>query len=104
MILPRQGESVIVQGMTGRYGSLHTKLMLQYGTKIAAGVTPGKGGESIEGVPVFNAVKEALSKSRAKSSVLFVPAQFFYGAAEEAILAGVKLLVAITEHIPIRDT
>ena len=104
MILPRRGEPVIVQGITGRYGSLHTKLMLQYGTKIAAGVTPGKGGESVEGVPVFNTVKEAISMSHAKSSVLFVPAQFFYDAAEEAIVAGVKLLVAITEHIPIRDT
>jgi len=104
VILPRQGEAVIVQGMTGRYGSLHTKLMLEYGTNIAAGVTPGKGGESVEGVPVFNTVKEAVWKSRARSSVLFVPAQFFYEAAEEAILAGIKLLVAITEHIPVRDT
>ncbi|TLX95048.1 MAG: succinate--CoA ligase subunit alpha, partial [Thaumarchaeota archaeon] len=104
MILPGRGELVIVQGITGRYGSLHTKLMLRYGTKIAAGVTPGKGGESVEGVPVFNTVKEAISMSHARSSVLFVPAQFFYDAAEEAILAGVKLLVAITEHIPIRDT
>ena len=97
MILPGRGELVIVQGITGRYGSLHTKLMLRYGTKIAAGVTPGKGGESVEGVPVFNTVKEAISMSHARSSVLFVPAQFFYDAAEEAILAGVKLLVAITE-------
>ena len=86
MILPRRGEPVIIQGITGRYGSLHTKLMLQYGTKIAAGVTPGKGGESVEGVPVFNTVKEAVSMSHARSSVLFVPAQFFYDAAEEAFL------------------
>ena len=104
MIVPRKGEAAIVQGITGRYGSLHTKLMLQYGTKIAAGVTPGKRGETVEGAPVFNTVKEAVAASGARASVLFVPAQFAYDAAEEAILGGIKLLVAITEHIPIRDT
>ncbi|HXW37563.1 MAG TPA: succinate--CoA ligase subunit alpha [Nitrososphaerales archaeon] len=104
MILPKRGEPVLVQGITGRYGSLHTKLMLEYGTNVAAGVTPGKGGQKVEGVPVYGTVSEAVAATGARASVLFVPAEFFYGAAEEAILAGVKLLVAITEHIPVRDT
>lgn len=104
MIIPESEEPVIVQGITGRYGSLHTKLMLQYGTKIAAGVTPGKGGMNVEGVPVYNTVKEAVEKSGSKTSVLFVPAPNFLSAAKEAIDSGIRLLVAITEHIPIRDT
>ncbi len=104
MILPQRGDPIIVQNITGRYGSLHTKLMLEYGTNIAAGTAPGKGGKTVEGVPVFNGVGEAVSKTGAKTSVFFVPAEFAYGAAEEAILAGIKLLVVITEHIPIRDT
>ena len=104
MILPKKGDPVLVQGMTGRYGGLHTKLMLEYGTNILAGVTPGKKGESIEGVPVFDTVAEAIQESSAKASVIFVPAQYCYSAVEEALLAGVKLLVIITEHVPIRDT
>jgi succinyl-CoA synthetase alpha subunit len=104
LILPLKDEPVIVQGITGRYGSLHTKLMLQYGTRIEAGVTPGKGGMSVEGVPVFNTVREAVQKTGSKSSVLFVPAQNFLSAAFEAIEAGIKVLVAITEHIPVMDT
>jgi succinyl-CoA synthetase alpha subunit len=101
--LPEEGEPVIVQGITGRFGSLHTKLMLQYGTNVAAGVTPGKAGEKVEGVPVYNSVVEAVERTGSRSSILFVPAPYFYAAAEEAMLAGVKLLVAITERIPIRD-
>lgn len=104
MKLPGQDEAVIVQGITGRFGSLHTRLMLQYGTRIVAGITPGKGGMMVEGVPVYNNVGEAVLKTGAKTSILFVPAPNFYPAAEEAISAGVKFLVAITEHIPIRDT
>ncbi len=104
MILPRKGDPVIVQNITGRYGRLHTKLMLDYGTNIAAGATPGKGGQSVEGVPVFDKVAEAVEKTGARVSVLFVPAEFAFAAGEEAILAGIKLLVVITEHIPIRDT
>lgn len=103
MMLPEQDEAVIVQGITGKFGSLHTKLMLQYGTNVAAGVTPGKMGEKVEGVPVFDKVSQAVERTGARSSILFVPAPYFYAAAEEAMLAGVKLLVAITEHIPIRD-
>lgn len=104
MILPAKDEPVIVQGITGRYGSLHTKLMLEYGTNIAAGVTPGKEGQKVEGVPVYNTVKDAVGRTGARISVLFVPAQNFYSAAEEAIISGIKLLIAITEHVPIRDT
>jgi len=103
MNLPKRGDPVIVQNITGRYGSFHTRLMLGYGTNIAAGAAPGKGGQTVEGVPVFNTVAEAVAKSGAKTSVFFVPAEFSLGAAKEALLAGIKLLVIITEHIPIRD-
>ncbi len=103
MILPREGDPIIVQNITGRYGRLHTRLMLDYGTNIAAGAAPGKGGQTVEGVPVYNTVAEAVGKTGSKASVLFVPAEFSYAAAEEAILAGVKLLVIITEKIPVRD-
>lgn len=96
---------VIVQGITGTFGSLHTKLMMDYGTNIAAGVTPGKGGQKFEGkVPIFNTVKEAVDSSGAKISILFVPAKFFLEAAKEALDAGIRLLVAIPEHVPVRDT
>jgi succinyl-CoA synthetase alpha subunit len=103
MILPEAGEPIIVQGITGKFGSLHTRLMLDYGTNVAAGVTPGKGGEKVEGVPVYDKVAAAVAATGARSSIIFVPAPYFYSAAEEAILAGVKLVVAITEHVPIRD-
>ncbi|KAF6242430.1 succinate--CoA ligase subunit alpha [Nitrosopumilus sp. b1] len=95
---------VIVQGITGKFGSLHTKLMMEYGTNIAAGVTPGKGGEKFEGVPIYNSVKEAVDATGAKISIVFVPAKFFLGAAKDALEAGIKLLVAIPEHVPVRDT
>ncbi|HEX9845889.1 MAG TPA: succinate--CoA ligase subunit alpha [Candidatus Nitrosotenuis sp.] len=96
---------VIVQGITGTFGSLHTKQMMDYGTNIAAGVTPGKGGQTFEGkVPIYNTVKEAVAASDSKISILFVPAKFFLGAAKEALEAGIKLLVAIPEHVPVRDT
>lgn len=98
-------KGVIVQGITGAYGSLHAKNMMTYGTNVAAGVTPGKGGQKFEGtVPIYNTVKEAVDASGAKISIIFVPAKFFLGAAKEALEAGIKLLVAIPEHVPIRDT
>lgn len=103
MMLPREGDPVIVQNMTGRYGRLHTRLMLDYGTNVAAGAAPGKGGQVVEGVPVYNTVAEAVGKTGAKTSVCFVPAEFTLAAGEEALDAGVKLLVIITEHVPIRD-
>ncbi|NWG36929.1 succinate--CoA ligase subunit alpha [Nitrososphaera sp.] len=95
---------VIVQGITGSYGSTHTRLMKAYGTNIAAGVTPGKGGQSFEGIPVYNGMAEAVKATGAQISGIFVPAQFFLGAAMDALDAGIKLLVAIPEHVPIRDS
>jgi succinyl-CoA synthetase alpha subunit len=96
---------VIVQGITGTFGSLHAKQMLDYGTNISAGVTPGKGGQKFEGrVPIYNTVKEAVDATGSKISIVFVPAKFFLGAAKEALDAGIKLLVAIPEHVPVRDT
>jgi succinyl-CoA synthetase alpha subunit len=103
MMLPKKGDPIIVQNITGRYGRLHTRLMLDYGTNIAGGAAPGKGGQTVEGVPVYDTVAEAVSRTGAKASVFFVPAEFSYSAAEEAILAGIKLLVVITERIPVRD-
>jgi len=95
---------VIVQGITGKYGSAHTKLMIEYGTNITAGVTPGKGGQKFEEkVPIYNSVQEAVDDSNAQISIIFVPAKFFLNAAKEAFEAGIKLLVAIPEHVPIRD-
>ncbi len=95
---------VIVQGITGKFGSLHTKLMKEYGTNIAAGVTPGKGGQKFENIPIYKSIKEAVDATGSKISILFVPAKFFLGAAKEAIEAGIKLLVAIPEHVPVRDS
>jgi succinyl-CoA synthetase alpha subunit len=95
---------VIIQGITGSYGSAHTRLMKAYGTNIAAGVTPGKGGQVFEGVPIYNTMTEAVKTTGAQISGIFVPAPFFLKAAIEALDSSVKLLVAIPEHIPIIDT
>ena len=98
-------KGVIVQGITGAYGSLHAKKMIEYGTNIVAGVTPGKGGQKFEGtIPIYNTMQEAVNSTGAKISAVFVPAKFFLGAATEALEAGIKLLVAIPEHVPVRDT
>ena len=98
-------KGVIVQGITGAYGSLHAKNMIAYGTNIVAGVTPGKGGQKFEDkVPVYNTMQEAVDATGAKISAVFVPAKFFLSAAKDALNAGIKLLVAIPEHVPIRDT
>ena len=97
-------QPVIVQGITGKFGTRHTKLMMEYGTNIAAGVTPGKGGQKFEdSVPIYETVKEAVVATDAKISIMFVPAKFFLGAAKEALEAGIKLLVAIPEHVPVQD-
>lgn len=98
------GTPVIVQGITGRYGRLHTDLMLSYGTKIVAGVTPGKGGEEVSGVPVFNDCKSAVEKTGAVASIVFVPAPNYLSAVTEAFEAGLRLVVGITERVPVRDT
>lgn len=93
----------IVQGMTGTQGRFHTKLMLDYGTKIVAGVTPGKGGEMVYGVPVYDTVEEAMDRHDPDTSIIFVPAPFVYDASLEALEAGLKTLVIITEHVPVKD-
>ncbi len=103
-ILVGSDTRAIVQGITGRQGSFHTKLMLDYGTRIVAGVTPGKGGQSVWGVPVYDTVREALAEHDASASIVFVPARFAKDAVMEAIEAGLELVVVITEHIPVRDT
>jgi succinyl-CoA synthetase alpha subunit len=95
---------VVIQGITGSYGSTHTHLMKAYGTNIAAGVTPGKGGQNFEGTPVYDTMADAVRATGAQISGIFVPAPFFLKAAIEALDSGIKLLVAITEHVPIRDS
>jgi succinyl-CoA synthetase alpha subunit len=99
-----KNKPVIIQGMTGSFGSTHTKLMKDYGTNIVAGVTPGKGGQSFEGIPVFNTIAEAVQNHSVEISGIFVPAPFFLNAAKEAIDNGIKLLVAVPEHVPIIDS
>lgn len=94
---------VLVQGMTGKYGQYHTRMMLEYGSNIVAGVTPGKGGEEMLGVPVFDRVEEAVAQTGANVSIILVPARFAESAIFEAALAEVPLVVCITEHIPIQD-
>ena len=93
----------IVQGVTGTQGSFHTKLMLEYGTKIVAGTTPGKGGTQIHNVPIYETIEEAQEKHSANASIIFVPAPFAADAALEAIENRIKTIVIITEHIPIKD-
>ncbi|MCP8971624.1 Succinate--CoA ligase [ADP-forming] subunit alpha [Bacillus licheniformis] len=94
---------VIVQGITGSTALFHTKQMLEYGTKIVGGVTPGKGGTEVEGVPVFNTVEEAVKQTGANASVIYVPAAFAADAIMEATDAELDLVICITEHIPVLD-
>ncbi|MDP1417951.1 succinate--CoA ligase subunit alpha [Peribacillus simplex] len=94
---------VIVQGITGATALFHTKQMLEYGTKIVGGVTPGKGGTEAEGVPVFNTVSEAVTETGANASVIYVPAPFAADAILEAVDAELDLVICITEHIPVLD-
>jgi len=94
----------IVQGITGTQGSFHTRLMIDYGTQIVAGTSPGKGGGTkVHGVPVYDTVEEALTEYTAGASIIFVPAPFAADAAFEALDSGLKTIVVITEHIPVRD-
>jgi succinyl-CoA synthetase alpha subunit len=103
-ILIDNNTKVLVQGITGKQGSFHTKLMLEYGTKILAGVTPGKAGQYVHGVPVFNSVFDAIEKfPEINTSIVFVPASFAADAIFEAIEANIKLIVVITERIPMHD-
>jgi succinyl-CoA synthetase alpha subunit len=102
-ILVGSGTRVIVQGITGHDGSFHAEQMLSYGTKVVGGVVPGKGGSSVLGLPVFSGVAEAVRGTGADSSVIFVPAKFASGAIREAADAGVRLIVCITEGIPVLE-
>ena len=102
-IIINENSRVVVQGITGNEGRFHTALMVGYGTRIVAGVTPGKGGQEVQGITVYNAVSEAVSNHGADISILFVPAAFARGAITEAIDAGIKTLVVITEGIPQKD-
>ena len=99
---------LVVQGITGRDGSFHTRQMMEYGTRVVAGVTPGKGGQTFEGpggqsVPIFNAMDRAVDETGANASVIYVPPAFAAGAIMEAADAGIELVVAITEGIPVQD-
>lgn len=98
-----KNQPTIVQGITGHHGSFHTKAMLEAGTNIVAGVTPGKAGHNVHGIPVYNSVEEALKDHSATTSVIFVPPAFAKNAMVEAIDAGIKLIVCITEGIPVHD-
>ena len=102
-ILVGKDTRAIVQGITGAQGSYHTQLMLEYGTKIVAGVTPGKGGTEAHGIPVFDTVEEAMSRFKANASISFVPAPFAKDPALEAIAAGLNPVVVITEGLPVKD-
>lgn len=102
-ILIDQDTKVIVQGITGRDGSFHTKQMLEYGTKIVAGVTPGKGGQTVFDIPIFNSVSEAVDATEADVSVMYVPAKFAKGAMLDAAASKIKMLVVITEGVPTLD-
>ncbi|HZV91473.1 MAG TPA: succinate--CoA ligase subunit alpha, partial [Candidatus Nitrosocosmicus sp.] len=102
-ILVGRGSKVLVQGITGRDGSFHAKQMKEYGTKVVAGVTPGKGGTDVGGIPVFDSVEEAVARTRADVSVIYVPAALAQDAIYEAVDAEVPLVVCITEGLPARD-
>lgn len=103
-ILINQSTRLIVQGITGRDGSFHTQKMKEYGTRIVGGISPGKGGSKLLGIPVFNTVCEAVGETGANTSILFVPARFAADAMMEAADAGIKLIVCISEGIPTLDT
>jgi succinyl-CoA synthetase alpha subunit len=102
-ILVNKDTRLLVQGMTGREGLFHTRQMIAYGTKVVAGVTPGKGGEWVEGVPVFDTVRQAVDSTGANCAILFVPARFAPDAMYESADAGIALIVTITENMPVQD-
>ncbi|MBI3582790.1 MAG: succinate--CoA ligase subunit alpha [Nitrospinae bacterium] len=102
-ILVNKKTKVICQGITGEQGTFHTRQMVAYGTKMVGGVTPGKGGTNVDGIPVFDTVDEAVKKTDANASVIYVPAAFAGDAIMEAVDAGVELVICITEGIPVLD-
>lgn len=102
-ILVDENTRLIIQGITGREGTFHTEQMLKYGTKVVAGVSPGKGGQEISGIPVFDTVREAKEVTNANSTILFVPAKYTADGVNEAMDAGMELIIAIAEHVPVKD-
>ena len=102
-ILVDKDTKVICQGITGEQGTFHTRQMVEYGTKMVGGVTPGKGGTDVDGIPVFNTVREAVKETGADASVIYVPAPFAADAIMEAVDAGIGLVICITEGIPVLD-
>jgi succinyl-CoA synthetase alpha subunit len=104
MTMVSEETRVMVQGITGRAARLHTKIMLEYGTRVVAGSRPGAGGQQVEGVPVFDTAAEAAEATGADASILFVPAAAIREAAFEAMEAGIKLVVMVPEHVPLHDT
>ncbi len=102
-VLVDKDTKIVVQGITGSFGSLHTRACIEYGAKVVAGVTPGKGGEKLDDVPVFNTVRDAVKETGATVSCIFVPAPFAADAVCEAVDAGVELVVCITEGVPVMD-
>ncbi len=102
-ILVDEKSRIVVQGITGREGGFHTKQMLDYGTKVVAGVTPGKGGQKVEGVPVYNTVRQAVQKEGANVACIFVPPPFAADAVTDAAASGIEVIVCITEGIPVLD-
>ncbi len=102
-IFVNSNTKLLVQGITGKEGQFHTEKCVEYGTQVVAGVTPGKGGQQMNGIPVFNGVREAVAKTGANTSMIFVPPAFCADAIMEAVDAGVELIVAITEGVPVMD-
>jgi len=103
-IIIDENTHIILQGITGTQGSYHAKKMLDYGVKMVAGVTPGKGGIKVHGIPVYDTVREAVSKHKVDFSMIMVPAPFVLGAAVEAIENKVPTILILTEHVPVHDT
>jgi succinyl-CoA synthetase alpha subunit len=103
VVLVHKDTRVVVQGITGSQGTFHSEAMLKYGTKIVGGVTPGKRGEDVQGIPVYDSVREAREAQEVNASVIFVPAPFAGDAALEAIAADLNPVVVITEHVPVFD-
>src|SRR5215217_928609 len=102
-VLVSSDTKLLVQGITGREGSFHTTQMVEYGTNVVAGVTPGGAGKDVAGVPVFNTVADAVAATQANTSIIYVPARFAPDAIYEAVDAGIPLIICITEGIPILD-
>lgn len=102
-ILVDENTKLIIQGITGREGTFHAEQMIKYGTNVVAGVTPGKGGQEVFGIPVFDTVRQAAETSKANATVLFVPAKFTAEGAFEALDAELPLIIIIAEHVPVHD-